>query len=279
MRYITAFGIGLLVFIVAVAPSHAAISFSRGFGGIDFEGTGTITHMQQPPLFEEYGVTNCTPHFDFDFTRRCNQAVDTTLLGNDIVRAEHVRITSFSGPGFSVRFGCSTCGVPVTVGFFDTIQSSGGRLSAAKEAELQSMLDLFGAKVVRIAVSLSGTDVSISSSVRAVGLDLKPGGAENSFNPRSRGMIGIAILTTPTFDASLIDETSLRFGVTGHEATAHHAVLEDVDNDGDMDLLVFFRSQTTNIDCDTLFTYLSGETSTGQAIAGTDSVAIVGCRR
>lgn len=278
MKYIgVTFCLALLIFMAVAAPIDAAIGFGRGFGGIDFEGTGTITHMQQPPLFEEFGTANCTEHFGTDFTRTCRKAVDTTLLGNNIVRAEHVRITSFSGPGFTVRFGCSTCGTSVFVGFFDTIPSSGGRLTLAKEAELQALIDQFGAESLRIAVSLSGTDVSIFSSVRAVGLDIKPGGSQNSFNPRSRGLIAIAILTTPTFDASQVDETSLRFGVTGHEASPHHTVLNDVDHDGDTDLVVFFRRQDTGIDCDTLFTYISGETSTGQAIAGTDSVSIAGC--
>lgn len=91
-------------------------------------------------------------------------------------------------------------------------------------------------------------------------------------------MIVIAILTTPRFDASSVDITSLRFGVTGQEAIPHHVAVDDVDFDGDLDLLVFFRSQATDINCGTLFTYISGKTLTGHAIAGTDSVAVVGCR-
>ena len=96
-------------------------------------------------------------------------------------------------------------------------------------------------------------------------------------NARSRGVIPVAILTTEDFDATSLDVTSLRFGITGEEAAAVRAVLDDVDNDGDIDLVAFFHSPDTGIDCDTLFTYLSGTTLTGLDIAAIDSVNIVGC--
>ena len=35
------------------------------------------------------------------------------------------------------------------------------------------------------------------------------------------------------------------------------------DDDGDNDLLVFFRNTDTDIDCETLFAYISGVTVTG----------------
>jgi hypothetical protein len=38
-----------------------------------------------------------------------------------------------------------------------------------------------------------------------VSIDIKPGSAPNSINPRSRGVIPVAILTTDTFDALDID--------------------------------------------------------------------------
>jgi hypothetical protein len=278
MKYFTriTFCLGLFALTAGTAPTYAAVNVG-GFGAIDFEGTGTITHMQLPPLFEVYG-NPCTEHFGTDFTRTCKQPLDMSLLGNDIVRAEHFRIELFNNPFLSsLRFGCPNCGTPVSVGIPDLVfQPGGASLSTQKTLQVQTLIDQFGASSVRMSLSFSGGFISIFSSVRAVGLDIKPGG-ENSFNPRSRGVIGISILTTQSFNASSVDVTSLRFGVTGQEASPHHAVLEDVDGDGDTDLLVFFRSQDTDIDCDTLFTYLSGETLTGQAIAGTDSIAVVGC--
>ena len=47
------------------------------------------------------------------------------------------------------------------------------------------------------------------------------------------------------------------------------------DDDGDNDLLVFFRNTDTDIDCETLFAYISGVTVTGMSIAGTDAIATV----
>jgi len=184
---------------------------------------------------------------------------------------------------FSLRFGCSACSTSVFVPIFEMIVVPGGpfnpvlRLPDDKAAALQSLIDQHGAGSIHISVSLSSGLVFLFSSVRAVDMDIKPGNSPNTMNLRSRGVIPIALLSTPGFDATTIDVDSLRFGATGTEVAAVRGVFEDVDDDGDIDLLVFFRGQDTGIDCETLFTYISGSTLTGESIAGTDSVAVVAC--
>jgi hypothetical protein len=53
----------------------------------------------------------------------------------------------------------------------------------------------------------------------------------------------------------------------------------DVDHDGDADLLLFFKTEATGIDCGDTTASLSGATYAGQAITGTDAIKTVGCKK
>lgn len=43
-------------------------------------------------------------------------------------------------------------------------------------------------------------------------IDIKPGSDPNAINPRSKGVIPVAILTTDTFDAQSVDPSTVQFG-------------------------------------------------------------------
>lgn len=111
-----------------------------------------------------------------------------------------------------------------------------------------------------------------------VAIDLKPGSFPNSVNPRSRGTIPVAVLTTESFDAATVDPWTVRFGKTGTEAAPLRFAFEDVDGDGDADLVLHFDSLATAIDCATTEARLKGQTTEGNAIQGSDSVNAVGCK-
>lgn len=111
-----------------------------------------------------------------------------------------------------------------------------------------------------------------------VAIDIKPGSDPNSINPRSRGVIPVAILTTDTFDATTVDETTVLFGATGTEAAPVHVALEDVDDDGDTDMILHFNTQDTGIQCGDTSASLTGETFDGQMIQGSDSIKTAGCK-
>ena len=113
-----------------------------------------------------------------------------------------------------------------------------------------------------------------------VGIDIKPGSYPNSINPDSQGVIPVAILTTSTeagepvtFDASTVVAQTVRFGPA--EAAAAQWALEDVDDDGDVDMILHFRTQETGIVAGTTEAILTGETIEGENIIGTDSVRTV----
>ena len=111
-----------------------------------------------------------------------------------------------------------------------------------------------------------------------VTMDIKPGSAENSINPGSKGVITVAILSTDTFDALQVDPLSVLFGVLPTPEAHAQGHIEDVDDDGDADLVLHFRTQETDITCGETEVYLSGETYDGLSIVGTDAIATVGCK-
>jgi hypothetical protein len=108
-------------------------------------------------------------------------------------------------------------------------------------------------------------------------IDVKPGSDPNSINPRSRGVIPVAILTTEDFDATAVDPSTVLFGKTGTEASPFHYAFEDVDGDGDIDMILHFRTQETGLICGNTEAILTGATLDGQAIEGSDSIKTVGC--
>jgi hypothetical protein len=127
-------------------------------------------------------------------------------------------------------------------------------------------------------LNLDDLVLTATPSVTGVVIDIKPGSSSNNINPRSRGRIPVAILTTDSFDASTVEPTTVRFGATGSEAAPAHWDLEDADGDGDADLILHFKTEATGITCGDTNALLTGQTVGGIEIEGSDSVSTVGCR-
>jgi len=118
--------------------------------------------------------------------------------------------------------------------------------------------------------------------VSTLTLDIKPGSDPNSINCNNdQGVIPVAILTTDDFDATSVDHTTVMF--EGAEEThvnrrtgdaRRHE--EDVDGDGDTDLVLHFRLGDTALGCSSTEGTLTGEAFDGTPIELTDSVRMVG---
>jgi hypothetical protein len=111
-----------------------------------------------------------------------------------------------------------------------------------------------------------------------VRIDIKPREDPNTINPKSHGVIPVAIRTKDIFDATSVDLTTVFFGATGVEAAPVQSALEDVDGDGDIDLILHFDIQQTGVQCGQTSAFLTGKTYSGQEIVGSDAIATVGCK-
>jgi hypothetical protein len=112
-------------------------------------------------------------------------------------------------------------------------------------------------------------------SVLQVLVDLKPGSDENPLNPKANGLIPVAVLASAEFDATAIDPSSVRFGVTGTEATPAHSHVEDVNGDGRLDMVFHFPNKMLGIspalpNQSLVPLTLKGQTLDGQLIEGQD---------
>jgi hypothetical protein len=122
-------------------------------------------------------------------------------------------------------------------------------------------------------------------------IDIKPGCDENPINPKSRGVVPVAVLYTK-FESDgktvVFDPTEravrYRFGAPeavesgGGARPVHDGHVEDVNNDGHDDLVLHFPMDETGFDGDESVGKLLWErTESGShGYSGTDQVTIVG---
>lgn len=120
---------------------------------------------------------------------------------------------------------------------------------------------------------IDGTVAFKAGRLREWPIDIKPGSDPNSINLKSKGVVPVAVLTTDLFDAATVDPDTVQLeGVDAVKWT-----MDDVDGDGDLDLLLHFSTQELAVVLDTFSTEatLTGETNDGEAFSGMDSVRIV----
>ena len=111
-----------------------------------------------------------------------------------------------------------------------------------------------------------------------VAIDIKPGEYPNTINLGSNGKVPVAILSSRTFDATLVDPLTVTL------AGAHVAIrgrgtpmadIKDVNEDGLLDLLVHVETEALELSPEDTEAVLLGRTYDGLHITGTDSVRIV----
>jgi len=129
----------------------------------------------------------------------------------------------------------------------------------------------------------TGVSFSITGEIERiieVEIDIKPGSFPNSINPRSMGVVPVAILGSDSFNVFDVDVTTLAFGPGG--ASPVHldngAVpddhYEDVNDDGFTDLVTHYVQKEAEPSAPEAC--LTGETFDGTLIEGCDSVRLPG---
>jgi hypothetical protein len=129
-----------------------------------------------------------------------------------------------------------------------------GYLTVTYEDESETVLWILSDKSIKLVVIENNNDENIE-------IDIKPGSDENVINLKSRGVVPVAVLTDDGFSAEAVDPETVTFA----EAWPVHWTMDDVDGDGDTDMLFHFRTQELNLD----------ETSTEAELIGTLKSALL----
>jgi hypothetical protein len=111
-----------------------------------------------------------------------------------------------------------------------------------------------------------------------VSIDIRPGTFPNAVNPKSKGVLPVAILSSATFDATSVDPATVKLAgatvaPTGNGAL--NAVVTDVNLDGLPDLLLHIATEELLLTPADTEAVLTGKTFSGQLIQGSDSVRVL----
>jgi len=124
-------------------------------------------------------------------------------------------------------------------------------------------------------------------SVIDIGVDIKPDSDENVINPKSKGLIPVAVFSTASFDATQIDPTTVDLAGAKVAARGNGGKLmahsEDVNSDGKLDLMLQVElpsegaalARAAGAAWVTGEIKLSGATFDGQAVEGSDKITVI----
>ena len=106
-----------------------------------------------------------------------------------------------------------------------------------------------------------------------VNIDIKPGSFPNSINLKSNGNVAVAVLSTPAFDATTINRSTVIFA--GASPLSIGKTPEDINADGLLDLVLHFSTQYLDLQPGDTEACITGKTIDGLEFKGCDSVRIV----
>lgn len=112
-------------------------------------------------------------------------------------------------------------------------------------------------------------------------IDVRPGAARNFVNPKSHGMLMVAVLGGEDFDVNslTVSSLSLAAGSSAGGAQPKNSRLRDVNRDGIMDLVLQFKINELNIQQTDTELCLSGLISGGESVDACDSIEVAGGKR
>lgn len=126
-------------------------------------------------------------------------------------------------------------------------------------------------------------DITVQGCRVDVNIDIKPGSDPNSINLKSKGLLPIAIFGSDTVDVTEIVPSTIKIGTVGLATRGSSKnklafSFEQVNEDEDMDMMVFFEIQQLapeELDASTQQLILTGEFGDETPLVGIDSVRIV----
>lgn len=122
----------------------------------------------------------------------------------------------------------------------------------------------------------------VTPSIQQINIDIKPGSNDVApVNPKSRGRIPVALLSSSEFDAMQVDPQTLSFGATGREQSLVRCNKggADVNGDGLLDLVCHFDNVKASFEEGDSEGMVSGATRGGTLFEGRGWLKIVGGKR
>jgi methionine-rich copper-binding protein CopC len=122
----------------------------------------------------------------------------------------------------------------------------------------------------------------VTPPIQQINIAIKPDSGEYApINPKSKGSIPVALVSSAEFNALGVDYGSITFGADGTEASLLRCAREgeDVDGDGRPDLMCHFDSQTANFEPGDTEGIVMGKTTAGRRFEGRGHIRIVGGKR
>jgi hypothetical protein len=135
------------------------------------------------------------------------------------------------------------------------------------------LLDFENPQYPGILFTVSFQNLIVTRAPTNVTVDIK-----NSINLKSNGNIPVIVFSTDTFDATQLDIETVAFGPNAATESHGRAHVEDVDADGDADLVLHFNTQDTGIQCSDAEATLTGAIYSGESVTGTDAITVVKCQ-
>ncbi len=114
---------------------------------------------------------------------------------------------------------------------------------------------------------------------KPVDIDIKPGSFPNSINLASAGVVPVAILSSPTFDATQVDPATVTLAGAAvkliGKGSKYSCSAQDVNSDGLTDLVCHVETAQFLIEPGDSVAVLEGQTFSGLRIRGENSIQIV----
>ena len=170
----------------------------------------------------------------------------------------------------------------ITVGTLEVVGTvSAGQILKYDVVDDRLLIETSGEGEIPLTINGKLTTIQAGETfaVHEVQIDIKPGSDTNPINCEAKGsgVIPVAVLTTGEFDATTVDHTTVLFE-DASEAHIHKKTgevqrhEEDVDQDGDIDLVFHFRQKEITITCESMEATLFGKTFDGNLIFGKDLI-------